>query len=114
MHRFPLLLKPLPAAALLLLSFYITPLQAQQRDAEFADMSLRDLMSLEVFTAASLLPTEYSKAPSTAYSFGREDFTRLGIRRLDDPLQFVPGFQVNQYRKRHRSIWARLEWRPVL
>ncbi len=73
----------------------------------YADMSLKDLMALEVFTAASLLPTEYSQAPGTVYSFNREDFTRFGIRRIDDLLQYVPGFQLNQYRKRHRSIWAR-------
>jgi outer membrane receptor for ferrienterochelin and colicins len=76
-------------------------------EVEFADMSLKQLMALEVFTAASLLPTEYSLAPGTVYSFNRADFARLGVRRLDDLLQFVPGIQLNQYRKRHRSIWAR-------
>lgn len=70
-------------------------------------MSLMELMELEVFTAASLMPTEYSKAPGTAYSFHRSEFARFGVRRLDDLLQFIPGFQLNQYRKRHRSIWAR-------
>lgn len=74
---------------------------------DYADMSLKELMSLEVFTAASLMPTEYSKAPGTVYTFDRDDFRRLGIRRLDDLLAFVPGLQLNQYRKRHRSIWAR-------
>ncbi len=29
------------------------------------------------------------------------------MRRLDDLLAFVPGLQLNQYRKRHRSIWSR-------
>lgn len=72
-----------------------------------ADMSLEDLVSMEVFTAASLLPTQTSKAPGTVYSFSGADFERFGVRRLDDLLQFVPGFQVNQYRKRHKSIWAR-------
>jgi len=76
-------------------------------DGDYAEMSLRELMALEVFTAASLVPTEQRKAPGTVYSFDREDFTRLGIRRMDDIFQYVPGFQLNQYRKRHRSIWAR-------
>ncbi|MGR8951171.1 MAG: TonB-dependent receptor plug domain-containing protein, partial [Gammaproteobacteria bacterium] len=78
-----------------------------ESDSEFADMSLKELMNLEVFNAASMLPTERSKAPGTVYSFNREDFTRLGVRRLDDLLAYVPGFQVGQHRKRHRSIWAR-------
>ncbi|MGR8940835.1 MAG: TonB-dependent receptor plug domain-containing protein, partial [Gammaproteobacteria bacterium] len=69
--------------------------------------SLKVLMNLEVFNAASMLPTERSKAPGTVYSFNREDFTRLGVRRLDDLLAYVPGFQVGHHRKRHRSIWAR-------
>lgn len=73
----------------------------------FADMSLKELMNLEVFSAASLFPTEQAKAPGTVYSFHREDFVRLGVRRLDDLLAYVPGFQLNQYAKRHRSIWAR-------
>ena len=70
-------------------------------------MSLQQLMSLEIFTAASLLPTELKKAPGTVYSFNRNDFERLGVRRLDELLGYVPGFQLNQYRKRHNSIWSR-------
>lgn len=73
----------------------------------FAEMSLHELMDLEVFRAASLLPTKHVKAPGTVYSFTREDFTRLGVRRVEDLLQFVPGIQLNQYRKRHRAIWMR-------
>ncbi|MGR9116595.1 MAG: TonB-dependent receptor plug domain-containing protein [Gammaproteobacteria bacterium] len=76
-------------------------------DIDFTHMSLEELMSLEVYSAASLLPTERAKAPGTVYSFSREDFLRLGVRRLDDLLAYVPGFQLSQHRKRHRSIWAR-------
>ncbi|PKM36448.1 MAG: hypothetical protein CVV06_11025 [Gammaproteobacteria bacterium HGW-Gammaproteobacteria-10] len=76
-------------------------------DADLTGMSLKELMDIEVFNAASLLPTEYSKAPGTVYSFNRDSFVRLGIRRLDDLLAFVPGMQLNQHRKRHRAIWAR-------
>ncbi len=74
---------------------------------ELADMSLEQLVTMDVFTSASLLPTQTTKAPGTVYRFDHNDFKRFGIRRLDDLLQFVPGIQVNQYRKRHRSIWAR-------
>jgi len=74
---------------------------------DYTEMSLQKLMSLEIFTAASLLPTELKKAPGTVYSFNRNDFERLGVRRLDELLGYVPGFQLNQYRKRHNSIWSR-------
>lgn len=82
----------------------------QKNDAQqngFSDMTLKELMDLEVFSAASLLPTEQSKAPGTVYSFNQKDFERMGVRRLDDLLAYVPGFQLSQHRKRHRSIWAR-------
>jgi outer membrane receptor protein involved in Fe transport len=74
---------------------------------QLVGMSLEQLMNVEVFTAATLIPTHTAKAPGTVYSFSQSDFRRYGVRRLDDLLQFVPGFQVNQYRKRHRSLWAR-------
>lgn len=73
----------------------------------FTEMTLNDLLELEVFSAASKVPTQYTKAPGTVYSFNREDFLRLGVRRVDELMAFVPGFQLNQYRKRHRSIWSR-------
>lgn len=73
----------------------------------YASMPLEELMSLEVFRAASLMPTSITKAPGTVYSFTQDDFVRLGIRQLEDVLQFVPGIQLNQYRKRHSTIWSR-------
>jgi len=80
---------------------------ASEQIDDYTEMSLQELMSLEIFTAASLLPTELKKAPGTVYSFDRNDFKRLGVRRLDELLEYVPGFQLNQYRKRHNSIWSR-------
>ncbi|WP_299180860.1 TonB-dependent receptor [uncultured Neptuniibacter sp.] len=74
---------------------------------DFSSMSLKQLVALDVFTSASLLPTQISKAPGTVYSFHRDDFNAYGVRRIDDLLAFVPGLQLNQYRKRHRSVWAR-------
>jgi outer membrane receptor for ferrienterochelin and colicins len=52
----------------------------------FADMSLKELMALDTFEAASLLPTQISKAPGTVYSFSRDDFSRYGVRRVDELL----------------------------
>ena len=98
------------AISLLLLSSGTIPVisfAADDRDAAYTELQLQDLMQLDVFRAASLLPTRHAKAPGTVYSFNRDDFDRLGVRRLDDLLQFVPGIQTNQYRKRHRNIWSR-------
>lgn len=81
-------------------------------DKHYNKMSLKELTDLEVFDAASLLPTKLNKAAGTVYSFQRDDFTRLGVRRLDDLLAYVPGIQTSQYRKRHRSIWARGQFNP--
>ena len=76
-------------------------------DSDYFEMSLKELMDIEVFSAASMIPTEHVKAPGTIYSFTKKDFTRLGVRRLDQLLRFVPGFQTNQSRKSHNAIWAR-------
>ena len=80
---------------------------AETKDETFSDMSLDELMTLDVFSAASRLPTKHSQAAGTVYSFERKDFARMGVRRVDDLFQFVPGMQMNQYRKRHLAIWSR-------
>lgn len=80
---------------------------ASDHGTELASLSLEELVNIDVFQAANLLPTEAGKAPGTVYRFDQADFRRFGVRRLDDLLQFVPGFQLSQYRKRHRSIWSR-------
>ncbi|QFU74298.1 TonB-dependent receptor [Halioglobus maricola] len=74
---------------------------------DIVDMSLRDLMDLQVFTSATRVPTQLTKAPGTVFRFSRQDFARFGARNVTDLLEFVPGVQINQYRKRHRSIWVR-------
>lgn len=109
-HRQPsvrLAFPTLPLLALLLGLKAVTASAADGSDAAYSDMPLKALMELDVFRSASLLPVHKAKAPGTVYSFNRDDFVRLGVRRLDDLLQFVPGIQVNQYRKRHRNIWSR-------
>lgn len=93
--------------ALLIGLLVVSPGQAAQRTADYLEMDLSELLSQEVFSAASLLPTEFTQAPGTAYRFDQRDFRRLGIRRLEDLFRFIPGFQVNQHRKRDQSVWAR-------
>jgi outer membrane receptor for ferrienterochelin and colicins len=93
--------------SILLMLIGIYPNIAIADETEFADMSLKELMSLDTFEAASLLPNQISKAPGTVYSFSRDDFSRYGVSQVDELLQFIPGIQLNQYRKRHQSVWAR-------
>ncbi|MGH1374098.1 MAG: TonB-dependent receptor plug domain-containing protein [Cellvibrionaceae bacterium] len=90
------------------LLLYADMVGASEVESErLAEMSLEQLLNVEVFTAASLIPTQVTKAPGTVYSFSQRDFKRFGVRRLEDLLQFVPGMQINQSRKRNKIIWSR-------
>ncbi|MCP3850545.1 MAG: hypothetical protein GY694_09955 [Gammaproteobacteria bacterium] len=66
---------------------------------DYTEMSLQKLMSLEIFTSASLLPTELKKAPGTVYSFNRSNFECLGVQRLDD---------CYNSQRTEREFWAKL------
>ena len=82
-----------------------TALSAERSgETDFTTLSLKELMELDVFTSASMIPTQSTRAPGTVYSFNQDDFARFGVRRIEDLMQFVPGIQVNQYRKHHKSI----------
>lgn len=93
--------------ALLLSAVTSLAAAGEARLGQLADMNFEELVEMDVFTAANLLPTQASKAPGTVYSFTTADFRRFGVRRVDDLLQYVPGMQLSQHRKRHQSIWAR-------
>ncbi|MFQ3323359.1 MAG: outer membrane receptor for ferrienterochelin and colicins [Pseudomonadales bacterium] len=93
--------------SILLMLIGIYPNIAIADETEFADMSFKEWMALDMFDVASLLPTQILKATGTVYSFSRDDFSRDGIRQVDELLQFIPGMQLNQYRKRHQSVWVR-------
>lgn len=95
------------AVAVLLSAAAALATASDDKLAQLADMNFEELVEMDVFTAANLLPTQASKAPGTVYSFTTADFRRFGVRRVDDLLQYVPGLQLSQHRKRHQSIWAR-------
>ncbi len=101
----PVTLRSALVAALVLASHSSSSSEIESK--QLASMSLEQLLNLEVFTSASLIPTQTAKAPGSAYSFSQKDFRRYGVRRLEDLLQFVPGMQINQSRKRDKSLWAR-------
>lgn len=114
-HTEKLLRKVALAASMVFASLTtLSPVNASPPDStqpilnsNLAELSLEELVGIEVFKSANLLPEDPREAPATVYSFDQNDFRRFGVRRLNDLLQLVPGFQINQYRKRHRSIWAR-------
>lgn len=91
----------------LLVCVAISGAERARAQESLADLELRELLQIEVFEVASRIPTPRFEVPGTVYRFGRDDFARLGIRRLDDLLEHVPGIQLNQYRKRHRAVWMR-------
>lgn len=95
------------AAGLLLAVVAVESAASQAARDQLADMNFEELVEMDIFTAANLLPTQVSKAPGTVYSFTPADFRRFGVRRVDDLLRYVPGIQITQHRKRHQSIWAR-------
>ena len=47
---------------------YANEVPPNTEDENLAEMSLKDLMELEVFSAATLLPTEQAKVPGTVYT----------------------------------------------
>src|SRR5512140_970941 len=57
-------------------------------------LSLEDLLNLKV-TVASKTEETTSQAPSMVTVFTREDIRRLGVRTVEQLLNFVPGFQAN-------------------
>jgi outer membrane receptor for ferrienterochelin and colicin len=80
---------------------------AAEEEIDYLEMGIEDLLSLQVFEAASMQPVPLLQAPGTVYSFDRAAIRDLGVRRLAELLELVPGLQLSQYRKRHRSVWAR-------
>jgi outer membrane receptor for ferrienterochelin and colicin len=107
-RRDPLSWLPLPWIwRLLALSSCLWASWASAAENEFADLSLDELMSVDIATSPTFIPTRPQQAPGSVYTFDRLDFERLGVRRIEQLFRFIPGFQLNQYRKRHTSIWSR-------
>jgi outer membrane receptor protein involved in Fe transport len=68
-----------------------------QETGEFPNllsMSLEDLLNLQV-TSASKQEETVAEAPSMVTVFTREDIRQLGVRTVEQLLNFVPGFQAN-------------------
>lgn len=93
-HRFGLLL--LGAVLLVLDSF------AQQRNKTLSEMSLEDLMNVEV-TSVSKHEQPLSETAAAVYVITQEDIRRSGATNIPEALRLAPGVQVAQI---NAHTWA--------
>jgi outer membrane receptor for ferrienterochelin and colicins len=70
------------------------------------DMSLEELMNVEVFTT-SKVATKIEKAPGTVYSFSGQQLLNEGVLTIQDLLMRIPGVQLVPNRSGHTNIWFR-------
>ncbi len=78
----------------LLLALAISSLSAQDSE-DLLEMSLEDLMNIEV-TVASKSKESLSDAPSSVTVFTGTEIRNMGLHTLEDLLNYVPGFQTTR------------------
>lgn len=79
--------------ALFAVLFAVSAAYGQDDDLDFASMDLEDLLNVEV-TVASKSSETVADAPSSVTVFSRQEIINLGVRTLEDLLNYVPGFQT--------------------
>ncbi|HET8705017.1 MAG TPA: TonB-dependent receptor [Pseudomonadales bacterium] len=77
--------------SLLLIGCFILNANAEATD-DLMDLSIEQLSELKV-NSASLFEDTIAKAPSTISIFTQQDIRRLGVERLSQLMNFVPGYQ---------------------
>lgn len=77
----------------LLALFTIVGFAFGQDDKEYSEMSLEELLNLEISTA-SAVKENASEAPATTYVITSQDITERGYQRLLDVLEDIPEFEV--------------------
>lgn len=75
-------------------------------DASIFDLSLEDLMTIEVNSVARR-PQSIANAASAIYVVTSEDIKRSGVSTIPDALRMVPGMQVAQFDTNKWGISAR-------
>ncbi len=79
-------------------AFALLPLQsvrANQADEAWLDLSLEELLNVEVSTA-SWNATSLREAPASVTVFERRELERMGLRTLTEVLNFVPGVYTSR------------------
>ncbi len=69
------------------------PIPAENAERQYTDMSLEELLNVEVMIA-SRTPEIAADAPGSMTVFTREQIQRMGVSTLEELLNYVPGFQV--------------------
>ena len=77
------------------LGIAITPSVAHAQADELFDLSLDDLMNVEV-VSASWRATSLNEASASITVFQRADIERLGLRHLHEVLAFTPGVYTSR------------------
>ena len=95
-------------AAALVFLVIATPSYGEPADTEdISELSIEDLIDLEVTAATKTKGVSVHKAPSVIRVFTREDIAAYGFQTLRDVLVNVPGFQIQEYRAAHQAAWVR-------
>ncbi len=77
------------------LLFASTSLSAQEDIDDFLSMSLDELLQVEI-TSSTLTPEKLKTVPSAVTVFTHEEIKRLGLDKLGELMNLVPGFQSFQ------------------
>ncbi|HPC96090.1 MAG TPA: TonB-dependent receptor [Sedimentisphaerales bacterium] len=87
-------------AGWLLLGACVTQAAAPEDETSLFDMSLEDLMTVEIDTvySASKHTQKVSEAPSSVTIISAEEIRKYGYRTLAEVLRSVPGFYINNDR----------------
>jgi len=84
------------------------PVLAQEDYTEFRDLSLKELMLVEIITtSATRIPQRTKQAPSTIYTFSGNQLMLEGVRTLTEVPAKIPGIQVEPNRQGHPVVWIR-------
>jgi len=92
--------------AILALVIICAPNDAAGDDRDWAEVSLEDLMTIEV-TSVSRRPQQLSDAAAAIYVITREDIRRSGATSIAEALRLAPGLQVASINANTWAISAR-------
>lgn len=92
--------------ALFFLLFTSGILIAQEENTDMFDMTLEQLMNIEV-ESSTKSSVKIQKAPSVIRVYTKQDLERFNFVDLQDVLMSIPGMQIQQYRAGHQLVWIR-------
>lgn len=82
------------------------PVLAQEQAQNLGNMSIDDLMKIEV-TSASKHSQPLDSAPAAITVITQDDMHRMGARTLVEALRLVPGLQIGRYTQNYYAVTVR-------